>query len=280
MESGGSNILLDNYIILFKTLIQKIIIILVSIFIVLNLIIRAFVPGEILYPSDAKRMPYVKHCKTKVKDDQHNYFCPNAKDIDSFDVANDNNNVFRYVETNGSTNIPYDDEVYSKPNEYIKLFQQNSMYLSAARFVNLGILNKSNFKFPFNPLFLSYPVTIRSQRSINKILAALHDTMFRSTTHFRVLFIILTMFVVVMMDNMAKTGGIYDTFNDILRIHLKIYPCLDYLLKLAYSTFGGFFVFFKLLGFLFIPFLLVIILEYISAKSTKRMLFQKYLLFL
>ena len=273
MESED-NTLLDNYIILFKTLIQKIVTVIVSIFIVLNLIIRSNVDGDVLYPHDATKMPYVKHCKNKMSDATGKEFCPNAKDIDSFEDMTEYNNVFKYINTNDETNTPFDKEKHGE-GKYVKLLQQNSMYLSAARFQNLGILTKKDFKFPFNPLFLAYLVTIRSQRSINKILSMLHNTIFRTTKQYKVLFLILTMFVVIMMDNMTKTGGTYDMFNNILRVSPDNLSLLGYILKLAYSTFGGFFVFFKLLGFLFIPILLVIVMEYISANPPINMLISK-----
>jgi hypothetical protein len=275
---GVHNIQLGNYILLFSTLVQKTITVIVSMFIVLNLIIRSFVPGEVLYPHNASRMPYVQNCRTKMREPGTGFeFCHNAKNVDNFKMFTDSaTNPFTYIETDDKTNTPYvigQNEVSKK--KLFDLFAPKSLYLSSSFFQNIGMLSKKNFTYLYSPLFLAYLVTIRSQRQINKLLSILHNTLFSSSQYFRVLFIILTMLMVVMMDNVYKDGSSFDLLNEAVGIKSDDFSFLGYIIKLVYTTFGGFVVFFKLLSFLLAIFLLIIILEYVSANTPINMMVSK-----
>ena len=57
--------LFNNTFLLITNLVSRCVVILISIFIVLNLFVRSYAPGEVLYPYNDTKFPYVQTCSVK-----------------------------------------------------------------------------------------------------------------------------------------------------------------------------------------------------------------------
>ena len=81
-DKDKNSLMVENFISLFTNMAKKIVTILISIFIVLSLFVRSYVPGEALYPHTSTRFPYVKACDfQKVRFELKNKSMSNNKAI-------------------------------------------------------------------------------------------------------------------------------------------------------------------------------------------------------
>ena len=101
INTESLKILLTTYLGFLRDLVKKFVVIVVGLFIVLNLFIRSKVPGEVLYPHNTSKMPYVEPCKnpSSLEEIDGNKVCKTTKLVDTFSefVGSNSNSIFNFA---------------------------------------------------------------------------------------------------------------------------------------------------------------------------------------
>lgn len=280
--------LFNNSILLFANLLSRCVIILISIFIVLNLFIRGYAPGEALYPHDDSRFPYVQPCSVKdVKRTDGTTYCKTTKLYEVNQPTSPDEHIFNYVNDKDFENIkiPYDQTKY-KEDEHNKIFTPSGMYLISSLFQNsISDYKKRQFDSPINCLFfLSLLVSVKTKVIINKILAGFHNLLFSSVKSNGILFFILSLLMVIFIETNVQNGSVDKLLKFVLRDFKNDENSksniIEYIVKLVYSIFGGFVTFLHFTKYLLFPMIFIILITIWGVKTPVKMMFTRGFYFL
>ena len=279
--------LFNNSVLLFTNLLKRCVILLTSIFIVLNLFIRGYAPGEVLYPHNDAKFPYVQSCSVKDVIRDTSSHCKTTKLYETNQTTSPDEHIFNYLNDDDleKINIPYDKTKY-KEDEHNEIFTPKGMYLIASLFQNnIGDYKQRHFDSPINCLlFLSLLVSVKTKVIINKILAGFHDLLFSSAKSNGILFFILSLLMVIFIETNVQNGSVDKLLKFILRDFKSDEKSksniIEYIVKLIYSIFGGFVTFLHFTKYLLFPMIFIVLITIWSVKTPVKMMFTRGFYFL
>jgi hypothetical protein len=292
INTESLKILLTTYLGFLKDLVKKFVVIVVGLFIVLNLFIRSKVPGEVLYPHNTSKMPYVEPCETpsSLEEIDGNKVCKTTKLVDTFNelAGYNSNSIFNFAMSFGGTGS-VDQKEFNKQQENLatsinmnkyqendinKVFGKDKMYIHSWIYQNIlssGTTSKG-LGFIYSPLFIALATSMKSQALINSILSSIHDSVFSKLTSSSLLLFIMSIILISIIDNVSKKSENFNFMNEFLKLDPENndHSILTFLTGLIFNVFSGF-IFFMSLFLKIIPItvLLVSIINLVVLAGTK-----------
>ena len=273
--NNDNGTMFSNYIILAGAILRKIVTVLVCIFIVLNLFLRCYIPGEILYPHNLNKLPYVK-----VGDGDNESARSTAKSLNEFlspftKVSEDG---FVYLDrSKDEINTPHNTNKYMD-SSFNSIFTAKDLSWVASLYQNQSKIQKKDFSTIFSMFFLSNLTGVKAQAKINKFLSMVHNGLFSNLKHFKLMFFILTLLLVTFIEGFIDKGGINDFLNNKLDDSIgneEVFSLAKYIKDLILYVFSGFFFFLRFFQFLAIPFSIVLAFSYFTPTPIT-MIFTKF----
>ena len=291
INTESLKILLTTYLGFLRDLVKKFVVIVVGLFIVLNLFIRSKVPGEVLYPHNTSKMPYVEPCEnpSSLEEIDGNKVCKTTKLVDTFsELTGSNSTIFRFAMSfdstdsidinkfntqrdNAASSINMDKYVENDINE---AFGKDKMYIHSWIYQNIlssGTTGKG-LGFIYSPLFIALVTSMKSQALVNSILSSIHDSVFSKLTSSSLLLFIMSIILISVIDNTSKNSENFNFMNEFLKLDPENndQSILTFLTSLIFNVFSGF-IFFMSLFLKIIPItvLLVSIINLVVLAGTK-----------
>ena len=276
-----NSVIFNNFIALVTNMTKKIVTVMVSIFIVLTLFVRSYVPGEALYPYEGSRFPYVDPCDDSEKVDIEGIsekVCLKTKlyGVYPSPITPGSPSVFQYSDQEKDVlKSSYDENKYDTmhpDSSYNSIFTPKSMYFMANLYQMFGNWTKKDFTMLKSPLFLSVLSGAKSQMLFNQVLAGLHEGMFRTVKHYKILFFIFVLLITSFIETNIDTQRVQKFLNTLLgsmydSTTTKAYSISEYILGLIYSIFGGFVTLLNMFKFLVLPIIFIFMYTVATVKT-------------